>query len=182
MFAKIHLLLSTYNGAHFLSDQMDSIFSQSCPPSVISIRDDASTDGTYEKVCEYGTSRPNIRVIQGEKLGPAASFLELLRDAESVCDYFAFADQDDVWMPSKLENAVSRLAQHGSGGPIMDCPRAEYVYIQLTHLGFSTVPGRVGFANALVENVFIGCSSRLNREARRISVGRFALNAFMLSW
>ena len=182
MFAKIHLLLSTYNGAHFLSDQMDSIFSQSCPPSVISIRDDASTDGTYEKVCEYGTSRPNIRVIQGKRLGPAASFLELLRDAESECDYFAFADQDDVWMPAKLENAVSRLAQHGSCGPLMYCSRVEYVDIQLKHLGFSSVPGRVGFANALVENVAIGCTVLLNREARRVIVGRLPSNALMHDW
>src|SRR5260370_2609869 len=79
-------------------------------------------------------------------------------------------------MHAKLENAVLGLAQHGSCGPLMYCSRVEYVDIQLKHLGFSSVPGRVGFPNALVENVAIGCTVLWTREATTPTAWRLPSN------
>lgn len=179
---KIQVLLSTYNGTKFISQQLESILSQSCQPTLISIRDDASSDKTYELVTEYVAAHSNIKAVRGERLGPAGSFLELLRGADSDCDYFAFADQDDVWMPAKLENALSMLVPHSSSEPLLYCSRLEYVDAQLEHRGYSKTPTQVGFANALVENVAIGCTVVLNREARRIIIERLPARALMHDW
>jgi len=179
---KIQVLLSTYNGTQFISQQLESILSQSCQPALISIRDDASSDKTYKLVTEYAAAHSNIKAVRGERLGPARSFLELLRGADSDCDYFAFADQDDVWMPAKLENALAMLVPHSSSEPLLYCSRLEYVDAQLGHRGYSKTPTQVGFANALVENVAMGCTVVLNREARRIIIERLPARALMHDW
>jgi glycosyltransferase involved in cell wall biosynthesis len=178
----VHISLSTYNGMRFLSDQMDSIFAQSHPPVTITIRDDGSTDGTYQKLRQYETSYPNVRVIRGENLGAAASFLDLLARASSECDYFAFADQDDIWLPCKLENAVSQLAECDPAQPLMYCSRVEYVDEQLRHLGYKAIPRRIGFGNALVQNIAVGCTVVLNREAKKLIAQKSPSRLIMHDW
>jgi glycosyltransferase involved in cell wall biosynthesis len=179
---KIQILLSTYNGSQFISQQLESILSQSCQPALISIRDDGSTDETCEILSKYEAVHSNVKVARGERLGPAGSFFELLLHADSDCDYFAFADQDDVWMPAKLENALSVLVLQSSSDALLYCSRLEYVDAQLEHRGYSKTPSQVGFANALVENVARGCTIVLNREARRIIIGRLPAKALMHDW
>jgi glycosyltransferase involved in cell wall biosynthesis len=175
-------LLSTYNGGEFLADQIRSLSAQSYPATFITIRDDGSTDGTYQKVCEHVAGSANVKVIRGENLGAAASFLDLLASAGSECEYFAFADQDDIWMASKLENAVSQMTQTDSAEPTMYCSRQEYVDERLKHLGFSRIPRQIGFGNALVENIATGCTVVLNQEARRIIVERQPSRLLMHDW
>jgi glycosyltransferase involved in cell wall biosynthesis len=175
-------LLSTYNGVRFISDQMDSIFAQSYPLAAITIRDDGSTDGTYQKLRQYEAKYPHVRVTQDKNLGAAASFLHLLAHADSECEYFAFADQDDVWLPCKLENAVSQLAECDPAQPLMYCSRLEYVDEKLRHLGFKPVPRQIGFGNALVQNVAAGCTIVLNREARSVITQRPPSRLIMHDW
>lgn len=166
----------------FLPELMRSILGQSYPASAITVRDDGSTDGTYGAACHLGGASPAIRAIQGTNLGAASSFFKLLADAGDDCDYFAFADQDDVWLPGKLENAVSRLERSDASRPVMYCSRQEYVDEELRHLGFSHLPRHIGFGNALVENVATGCTVVLNRQARRLIVERPPGKVIMHDW
>jgi glycosyltransferase involved in cell wall biosynthesis len=180
--AKVHVLLSTYNGTQFLAEQMQSILGQSYPVAAITIRDDGSADDTYSLARDFMQPNSTMTLIQGNNLGAASSFFKLLAHAGDDCHYFAFADQDDVWLPDKLQNAVSCLERAGGARPQMYCSRQEYVDEKLRHLGFSHVPRDIGFGNALVENVATGCTVVLNRAARQLVVDRAPARVIMHDW
>lgn len=100
----IDILLSTYNGEEFLSDQLDSIFKQSYTDFNLLIRDDGSKDKTLEIIEEYKKKFPDkIQIIDnsGINLGSTNSFFELLH--YSNAELVMFCDQDDVWKSDKLE-------------------------------------------------------------------------------
>lgn len=107
---KVIVLMSTYNGMSHLQEQIDSIFSQVYDGEIeILIRDDGSKDNTASFLENYPKADlRKIVVQQGENVGPQKSFLKLIKDA-GIADYYFFADQDDVWLPNKVERGVSSL-------------------------------------------------------------------------
>lgn len=109
---KIEVLMSTYNGEVFLKEQIDSILAQEKIDVHLTIRDDGSTDRTVEILKNYESLYPSkIRVITGENLGYKKSFFELLKLAQPDYDFYAFSDQDDIWLPEKCFKAVSVLCE-----------------------------------------------------------------------
>lgn len=105
---KAAVLMSTYNGARFIREQLDSILDQTGEFELdLWVRDDGSTDGTKDILNDY-ESRGLLRWYTGENLGPAQSFLDLVRRTLGY-DWYAFADQDDFWMPEKLSWALETL-------------------------------------------------------------------------
>ena len=107
---KVAILLSTYNGELYLREQLDSILNQTHQNIDLLVRDDGSTDGTLAILEEYTNICPKIHYYQGENIGPARSFLDLLKNA-SEADYYALSDQDDVWLPEKIEIAIGMLVK-----------------------------------------------------------------------
>ena len=105
---QVTVLMSTYNGKRFLKEQIESILNQSGVEVTLVIRDDGSSDGTKEILKEYGRL-DNVKVLFGENEGPAMSFMSLVRGAEMETEYLAYADQDDIWLPEKLKEAVSAI-------------------------------------------------------------------------
>ena len=107
--------MATYNGERFLREQLDSILDQSCSPSRIVVTDDGSTDRTGEILESYARKCRRIAYYPGEtRLGWIKNFERGI----SLCDtdIIALADQDDVWMPEKLEACVDRMsAEPGCG-------------------------------------------------------------------
>ena len=176
------MLLATYNGVRHLREQLDSIAAQTLPIAQLTVRDDGSADGSRELLQEWAEGRSNVLQLQGPRLGAANSFFDLLGGCGDECDYFAFADQDDVWLPDKIERAVSTLSRGDPGEPAMYCSRAEYVDEGLEHIGYSRIPRKVDFANALVENVAIGCTVVLNRDARVLLRSSLPQRTIMHDW
>jgi glycosyltransferase involved in cell wall biosynthesis len=166
MSSRVNLLLATYNGIDYLPEQLKSIESQSLPVARITVRDDGSTDGTPSFLQKWVLGRPNARLLRGPRLGVTDNFFNLLQNSEDDCSYFAFCDQDDVWMPDKLDRAVKALRDYSDTDPVLYCSRVEYVDESLNHLGYSKIPTRISFANALVENIATGCTVVLNARAR----------------
>lgn len=107
---KVLVLMSTYNGEEYIAQQIESIIGQVGIERVdILIRDDGSTDSTYEILELYEKKYPNnIRIIQGDNIGYNNSFFELIRRADGY-DYYSFSDQDDVWLLDKLFSACKCL-------------------------------------------------------------------------
>lgn len=101
----VAILLSTYNGEKYLEEQLDSLLLQSYQDFVVYIRDDGSSDRTVNIINQY-VMKDNrfINVGNSENLGCAASFINLLRNASA--DIYMFCDQDDYWLPNKLQRAV----------------------------------------------------------------------------
>jgi glycosyltransferase involved in cell wall biosynthesis len=179
---RVSVLLATYNGSKFLLEQLQSIEAQTLAPTRITVRDDGSTDDTIHQVEDWAAGKSNVILLCGKRLGAIDNFFELLRQTDEDSDYFSFCDQDDVWVPEKLERAVARLRICASTVPTMYCSRVEYVDEKLHHLGWSRIPRLSGFANALVENIAMGCTVVLNRQARALICGRLPRKALMHDW
>jgi len=94
-------------------------------------------------------------IRQGPMIGFCANFLGMACDASIEADYYAFCDQDDVWLPEKLEAGIVALSlEHDSGLPLLYCGRTLYVTESLQPCGESEVfsfPKK--FRNALVQSV-----------------------------
>lgn len=178
----MNVLLATYNGSKFLREQLDSIESQTLPVARITVRDDGSADGTLSLLQEWTAGRPDVHLLLGPRLGVTKNFFALLASQDNDSEYFAFSDQDDVWLPGKIERAVARLEGCRPEEPALYGSRVEYVSDKLDHLGYSRIPKRVGFANALVENFATGCTMVLNRSARDLICARLPANAMIHDW
>ncbi len=163
---KVTVLLSTYNGSNYLQQQLDSLYGQTYPNVRILVRDDGSTD-TTRGILETERAKGRIEVLgEHSNLGPALSFFELLKNAASTeTEYVAFCDQDDIWLPEKLALAVAKLSRIASCGPAMYCSRAQLVDENLQHIGYTALPRKIGFGNALVDSIATGCTIVLNRDA-----------------
>ncbi|MEQ1528082.1 MAG: glycosyltransferase family 2 protein [Methylococcales bacterium] len=178
----VTILVSTYNGSQFLAQQLDSLYRQSYKNIRILVRDDGSSDSTrdiLERACRQG----KIDILEGNiNLGPAASFFELLRQAALTnTAYVAFCDQDDVWAAEKITRAITALSKTNAC-PALYCSRLELVDEQLNPLGNTLIPRKIGFGNALVENIAVGCSTVINRKAIDLIVKNMPANVYMHDW
>ena len=117
MAKKVKVLLSTYNGAEFLQEQMNSILQQTHGDVDIVVRDDGSTDRTIS-ILEAYEKAGQITLHKGQNLGFALSFFELLKVAGEA-DYYAFADQDDIWLDYKMAYAVKKLEKEDPQMPTL---------------------------------------------------------------
>lgn len=113
----VTVLLSAYNGEKFIREQLESLFAQEGVDLRICVRDDGSSDGTVAILQEYA-DRGQIQLCCGQNLGFAQSFRELVVNAPHS-DYYAFCDQDDVWLPHKLKNAVEALQKEDDSIPLL---------------------------------------------------------------
>lgn len=105
---KVVVLMSTYNGEKYLKEQIDSILNQSIKNIELIIRDDGSKDSTRKILREYSEESDRIKVIFGENIGVEKSYRELLKYSVEA-DYFAFCDQDDIWLDNKIEKAIEEM-------------------------------------------------------------------------
>ena len=111
---RVLVLMSTYNGERFLEEQLDSILSQEGVDVSLLVRDDGSKDNTCQLLSDYASRNQNIKMKACENVGFVKSFSALVNiDA----DYYAFADQDDIWMPNKLATACAVLATKDNSKP-----------------------------------------------------------------
>ncbi|MBQ4399872.1 MAG: glycosyltransferase, partial [Alphaproteobacteria bacterium] len=101
------VLMSTYNGEKYLKTQLDSILAQQGVNVQILVRDDGSSDGTLPILQAYA-AQGKLTYYTGPNLKPAKSFMDLIYNAPQA-DFYAFADQDDYWLPEKLICAVNKL-------------------------------------------------------------------------
>ena len=109
----VSIVLATHNGVRWLPDLLGSLARQTLAPARLSILDDASTDGTWELVRDAAI--PGGQTVAGRQesnVGAVRTFERLLSMVGT--EYFALCDQDDVWLPDKLEKSVSLLESSGA--------------------------------------------------------------------
>lgn len=168
-FPLVAILLSTFNGEKYLDEQIRSLFHQTYPNLVIIVRDDGSQDGTLNVLKTFeGDARLKV-LASHHNIGPAASFMQLL-SLESEADFFAFCDQDDIWLPTKIEVAINALQKKRMNSPSLYCSRVSYVSEENQLLGLSAIPNNLDLGNALVENVVTGCTIVMNRQLRDLLI------------
>jgi hypothetical protein len=123
----IDILCATFNGARFFPAFRVSLEAQTHEDWQLWIRDDGSSDDTVDLIREWADSDDRIHVVcdasSTERLGAARSFAQLLTSSRPDSTYLMFADQDDVWLPHKIERTFAAMRQaeatHGSVTPLL---------------------------------------------------------------
>jgi len=120
------ILLSTWNGARYLPEQLTSLLSQEYNGQLsVLIRDDGSQDDTGQIIEQMNDGRGEV--LWGKNLGAKGSYLALLAEAyRRKPDFIAFADQDDLWLPGKLLRAADALSR--VNGPALFIPLAPVLF------------------------------------------------------
>lgn len=116
----IAILMATYNGSRYLREQIDSILSQTNDNWQLYIHDDGSTDSTMDIILEYCNKYIGKIVYLNDAQkhrGAAMSFMYLLKQVEA--DYYMFCDQDDVWLPNKVEQEFKSITEYSNEKPIL---------------------------------------------------------------
>jgi glycosyltransferase involved in cell wall biosynthesis len=169
----VAILMGTMNGARFLPEQLDSLAAQTHQNWVLIASDDGSTDDTLRILKVYQAKWPAGKLIikEGPKQGFCVNFLSMACDSSIKADYYAFCDQDDVWLPNKLEVAVDNIAAHqlhkGVTLPYLYCGRTSYVSEKLEPIGISPLfvfPAK--FRNALVQSIAGGNTMVFNQQTK----------------
>jgi len=166
----VAILLSTYNGETFLPAQLHSFLAQTHHDWMLYWRDDGSTDSSVRLLQQFAADMSEKRCVAPTGGGCqhiTRSFLSLLRIARAdTAAYFAFSDQDDVWLPEKLERGIAALEAVPPGQPALYCAQRIIVDSMLMRTG---EPGPLrrspSFPAALTQNVAPGCTMMLNRAA-----------------
>lgn len=105
----VSIVMCTYNGEQYLREQMDSLLAQTYPIREIIVQDDVSTDSTWKILTDYATKHPDVvKATQNkERKGYRLNFMSALLKATG--DYVAISDQDDIWLPEKIEVLVKEI-------------------------------------------------------------------------
>lgn len=163
------ILLACYEGGDELPPQLDSFLEQSLLPSEILISDDGSRDATSNRVEQFAgqAARAGVAVqsLRGPGRGATANFLSLLALPGPETTHVALSDQDDIWLPGKLEQAVAMLADCGDRPALLGTRSWEWDPLTDSRQISRPIPGPLDFSHALVQNFAGGNTMVLNRAA-----------------
>ena len=157
---KVNILLSTYNGQDYLEEQLRSLLEQRGVEIDILVRDDGSTDGTRD-ILDQWQEKGLLTWYGGENLGWAMSFIHLLVHSHEA-DYYAFCDQDDIWMPDKLL-AATELLDSKDSQPALYCSNMNYYYEGRDEGKVKPEGQRFNLYTAMVQCLALGCTMVLNK-------------------
>lgn len=153
----VSIVMCTCNGESFIREQLDSIMAQTYPANEIIIQDDASTDRTYDIVCEYARRYPHIHPRQNEtRKGVNGNFFDALSQATG--DYIAIADQDDIWEPGKIERQVQTI-----GDKLMCASFSRPFYDSDTPVAFDDRVPNCNLLRMIFVGIFPGHSTLFSR-------------------
>ncbi len=180
----IDILLSTYNGERFLSEQIESILSQTYKSWHLFIRDDGSKDKTHSIIIDYVSKYPEkitwINKDNVYNVGVIKSFEALMQ--VSTAPYLMFCDQDDVWLSFKVEETLKKLQEVensiGKERPILvhtdlKVVDGELKTISESMFAISKSTPQLIHSNinyALLCNCVTGCTVMCNSEAKKNSL------------
>lgn len=165
---KVNILMSTYNGERFIREQLESIIQQTYTDWTLLIRDDGSTDRTTAIIEEYVARDARIRWInQGDvhNLGVIQSFFTLVKTEPA--DLYFFSDQDDVWLPDKLQICLEKANGQTSHQPLLVYTDLKVVNQSLEVINDSMIKSQSHHANTtllqeLTENTVTGGTMMIN--------------------
>ena len=166
--ANFQVLLATLNGARFLQEQIDSLARQTVDTLHVLASDDGSQDGTLDilRAAQAGWTKGRFEIIGGPRRGFAGNFRHLIEQTDGTGDFFAFCDQDDVWMPDKLADATEFCT---APGVRVFASRTILIDAGGAVIGLSPLPRRpASFGNAILQSIAGGNTMVMNRAAHAL--------------
>jgi len=187
----VDIVMATYNGEKYLSEQLDSIFHQTYQDFRLIIRDDGSSDNTLQVLNKYVQMHPDKVIIVKDSIDCGSSkknFMQALKS--STAEYTMFSDQDDFWLPEKIELTLKKMIEieslTGSNRPILVFGSYRAVDETLNDingkLGDSQVSKyNLSFSSLLVQNYVNGCLMMINKTLREM-MGEYDDAILMHDW
>lgn len=167
---KVAVLIGYFNGERYIKEQIESLLTQSIGVPDLFLLDDCSSKPVASEIVEMlEEKKVAYTVIRRKKnVGFSRNFLKGLADIPQNYEYYAFCDQDDVWLERKLEAAILRLSEVPTGVPALYCGRTmAYDAECKKFLKYSPeFKKRPSFQNALAQNIGGGNTMVLNKAAR----------------
>lgn len=154
----ISVCMATYNGEKYLREQVDSILAQLGENDELVVSDDGSTDSTIDILKSYNDSRIKILKNKGNH-GVNCNFDNALRYATG--DYIFLADQDDIWLPDKIDECINALQKY-------DCVVHDAIVVDnmlniMSNSFFEGDNSGRGFWKNIYKNTYLGCCMAFNR-------------------
>lgn len=184
---KVAVIMSTYNGEKYLKEQIDSILNQEQVKVYLYIFDDCSKDSTVEIAKEYQQKHNNVYFHINEKnKNFTYNFIDGLfafKDNQEY-DYYAFSDQDDVWLPNKLITAIEKIKEVGkctlysSNLQLVD---GELKSLKKTMLDILGNRGRYQYKkhDELYENIVTGCTMVFDNQFKDAFTKKYPDNIYL---
>lgn len=175
--------MCTYNGQRFVAEQVRSILEQSKGVDEIVVSDDGSSDTTLDQVrqtfADFTGRTPELKILTGERLGITRNFAR----AVGTCtgNVIFLCDQDDVWLPNKVETIASIFENQPdallvfSNARLVDADlhnlgKSQFQMVRMTDGLRQSLEGIDGFETLLRRNVVTGATVAFRRELLNIAL------------
>lgn len=192
MDSKVCVLMATYNGEKYVLEMLKSIKNQTYSEFVCYIHDDGSTDSTCKIIDEFCKNNRNfIRLKSGTCGGAKNNFLYMLKEIGIQFKYCMFCDQDDVWLPNKIEKSVEAIKKLESENPSL----AALVYCDMkvvdenlkeiapSFIKYNALSiDKITIDRAVMKGYAAGCSMIINNTLAKASVINDTKNIIMHDW
>ena len=190
------ILMATYNGEEFIREQINSILNQTYKNWKLIIHDDGSTDNTVDIIKEYTKKYPNKIILIEDNIkcnGAKENFSHLIKSVHKNFnfDYILFSDQDDIWLPNKIEVSLSKIQEmenkFGKNIPLLVHTDLKVVdeYLNIMSNSFWRFqrlnPKKNSFNYIMVQNNVTGCTTMINKALFK-KFKSIPANAIMHDW
>jgi glycosyltransferase involved in cell wall biosynthesis len=157
----ISVCLATCNGDLYIKDQLLSVLSQLSNDDEVIVVDDDSNDRTIEIIKSFSDNRVKLNLSKNhKKLGIVKNFERALLQAKG--DFIFLCDQDDVWLPEKVE--VSLAALKSSLLVVSDCEVVDSKLNKIQSSFFNLRNSKSGIFHNILKNSYLGCCMAFRKE------------------
>lgn len=161
---RISVVVVTYNGVRYLEEQMDSILMQLGEEDEVVVSDDGSKDGTIDLLHSFQEKDPRIRLIRGPGKGVKKNVEHALLHTRGK--YIFLADQDDIWLETKVETVMNCFREKNCSVVIHDArvfSGTDKKEIMMDSF-FEFRNAKAGILKNVLKNSYIGCCMAFRRE------------------
>ena len=106
---KVDVILPTYKGEQWVGEAIESVLAQTYTNWHLTVVDDASPDNTFQKVEQFYFAYPERITLIRLKKNQRAVTARMIAIEQTDGEVITFLDQDDLWLPQKLEKQIQRL-------------------------------------------------------------------------
>jgi glycosyltransferase involved in cell wall biosynthesis len=152
--------MTTFNGAAYIKQQIESVLNQLKDNDELIIFDDVSTDDTVEIIHDYLRDKRIIFKKNSDRIGVIRNFEQALTIATG--DYIFLCDQDDVWLENKVPRMIASLDDHILA--VSDCKVVDANLTEIHHSFFALRKSGLGIIKNIYKNSYLGCCMAFRNE------------------